>query len=128
MHYNAAQSGKISAPDTSAAQSSLYGALAAWYVAAGVKRPEQIIWAELVPFLGLSERDGRDYLAEYIVYRERHEEARVEALRKKVNAGLKAADKERKVVAAAMAESGVGWEQLLDANTQAMLRASLATL
>ncbi|UCC31575.1 MAG: hypothetical protein JSU86_04710 [Phycisphaerales bacterium] len=124
-HYNQAQSGQGSAPDTTPAQYALYGALASRYQVDGLNPPEMTVWAELAPFLALSRAEGREYLAEYIVYREKPADAKVNVLRKKVSEGLRAAEGEVKVMAAMAVEQGVAWGQLVDKHTRTTLKDSL---
>ena len=113
-HRRQAQSSQISARDTSPAQCGLYGALSTRYQADGLNPPEVTVWAELAPFLGLPDADGRESLAEYIVFREKPGEARVDDLRKKVNEGLNVAQRDVMVMAAMAVEQGVAWGQFLD--------------
>lgn len=124
-HLRKAQAGEISAPGSSLAQFALYGALATRYQASGLNPPEQTVWAELTPFMGLGDADGREYLAEYVVYRERPVEARTVPLRRKINEGLRAANTEVKAMAAVALMQGVAWGRLLDEPTRSMLDASL---
>lgn len=125
-HYKLAESGQIAAPDTSAAHCALYGALATRYQTAGQAPAETLLWAELAPFLGLSDADGREYLAEYIVYRESPGQAKEQDLRAKVNDSLKAADSEVQSMAAIALLQEVAWGQLVDERTRTALLSSMS--
>ena len=120
-HLKKAQSGAMSAPDTTPGQFALYGALATRYQTAGTSPPEPILWAELAPFLALCDSDARESLAEYVAYCEKPGEARVDALRTKVNEGLRRANKEQRMMAFMGLQQPVAWARLLDEEVRASL-------
>lgn len=121
-HLGKAHSGAIGAPDTPPAHCALYGALGTRYQAGGRVPPELKLWAELAPFLGLGESDARESLAEYVVYCEKPGEARVDALRTKVNEGLRRANKEVRMMAFMALQHDVAWACLLQAQVRALLK------
>jgi hypothetical protein len=63
----------------------LYGALATRYKSYGVSVSEREIWQELVPFLLMTEQEAPEALAEYVLYKERPNEARVPWLQNLLN-------------------------------------------
>jgi len=66
----------------------LYGALASRYKGYGISVGEREIWEELLPFLLMSEQDAPEALAEYVVYKERPNEAKVSWLKNLINNAL----------------------------------------
>ena len=124
-HLKKAYSGAISAPDTTPAQSALYGALGTRYLARGQVVPEVQLWKELIPFLALRDSDARESLAEYVVYCEKPAEARVDVLRAKINEGLRRANKEVRIMAFTAMQQGVAWTRLLEEQVRALLESSL---
>ncbi len=76
---------------SNAHQVGLYGALATryrvrWQEAAKPTEPE--IWIELIPFLVMDEEDSIEVLAEYILYKERPEEAKIFWVKDRINKAL----------------------------------------
>ncbi len=71
----------------------LFGALEARYLVSGVPTniTEEVIWAELLPFLYLDKATGRKALAEYIVYKEVPSDADIPWLETIVQRGYKLA-------------------------------------
>jgi len=74
----------------------LYGALSSRYLAGIKSIPEEVIWAELAPFLELEPDDGLAALAEYIVYKEMPAKADVSYLSRQVKKGLSLYDDEER--------------------------------
>ena len=110
-------SGHGPADDTSPHHLGLYGALASRYQARGTPMPEGIIWGELVPFLLMDEATSIEALAEYVVYKETPQEAKIECLTQFINESLRRKPSKDDVVRP-MASYGflnqVPWVELLE--------------
>ncbi len=70
----------------------LYGALWSRYKAGFQSAEDEVIWAELAPFLNLNPDDGLAALAEYVVYKETPLDANRDWLSKQVKKGLSLLD------------------------------------
>jgi hypothetical protein len=103
----------------------LYGALCTRYMVRGTPRPELLLWAELAPFLAMSEDTAAEALAEYAVYQERPADAKTEWLAEAINLALRNAAPNLQESPAAMATmglmNGATWSALLDADNRCML-------
>lgn len=100
----------------------MYGALGLRHHARGTKGGDVRIWNELAPFLAMGEREAVEALAEYVVFQESPQEARVTWLRDSINAALGSLsdDSQRKMAAIGMLNR-VAWCALLTADTAEML-------
>lgn len=124
-HRRKAELGELSAPDSKPHELALYGALATRYQSAGMDPPEIIVWQELAPFLGLSDDEARDSLAEYVVYRERPIDAKVRVLAEKIGQGITALDATARTMAAMAVQQKVAWGQLLSDDARSALASAL---
>ncbi|NOT00228.1 MAG: hypothetical protein HOP29_06330 [Phycisphaerales bacterium] len=124
-HRRKAESGELSAPDSKPHELALYGALATRYQSGGMDPPEIIVWQELAPFLGLSDDEARDSLAEYVVFRERPIDAKVRVLSEKISQGITALDVTARTMAAMAVEQKVAWGRLLSDDARSALTSAL---
>lgn len=107
----------------------LYGALGTRYRARFRPISEVALWTELAPFLSMNEADAVEALAEYMVYKEMPDEARVEWLKDRVNVSLQTSDDDaRKAAAAHGLMNKVAWSLLLDPTTISVIRKSVDKL
>src|SRR5215213_8986802 len=100
----------------------LYGALGLRHRARGTKGGEVRIWNELAPFLAMEEQEAVAAVAEYVVFQESPQEARITWLRDSINAALGSVtdDAYRKMAAIGMINQ-VAWCALLTSDTTQML-------
>ena len=95
----------------------LYDALRARYTARGQIINEMYLWAELTPFLLMTEKTACEALAEYIVYKETPSRARVSWLRQIISTSLRlpalSKDSPRTMASLAMIKN-VAWCNLLE--------------
>lgn len=118
-HLRLARAGKIPATDGPHA-AALYGALGSRYRAEGIDLSEILVWADLAPFLMMRDSDGIEALTEYVVFRERPNEARTSWLRDMVNTALRTPlppDHTYRKMAALGMMNRVHWVSLLDSDT-----------
>jgi len=127
-HFSAAQKGEIPLPDDiNPHLAGLYGALSTRYIAAKISRPETVLWAELVPFLLMSEKESMEALAEYVVcVEDSKDRQREEWLRELINTALRkitTADENYKCMAiSAITQTDIYWLSLLDSDIRELLR------
>lgn len=132
-HIRLAQKGRV--PSTGTPHSiGLYGALGSRYQARGnpvMKDPgwEVLIWGELSPFMLMKETEAVEALAEYVVYKEFPQKARVTWLKKLINSSLRACKDDSKI---AMAIAGlinqVAWCSLLEPETTKIIERAMEKL
>jgi hypothetical protein len=95
----------------------LHDALRARYTARGQIINEMYLWAELTPFLLMTEKTACEALAEYIVYKETPSRARVSWLRQIISTSLRlpalSKDSPRTMASLAMIKN-VAWCNLLE--------------
>lgn len=113
-HARLAREGRI--PSTDPPHSiGLYGALGSRYQAHRKSVAEVVLWGELAPFLLMEETEAVEALAEYVVYKEMPNKARVEWLKQVMNASIESCqDDSRKVMAAGGLLNRVAWCSLLE--------------
>ena len=95
----------------------LHDALRARYIARGQTANEMYLWAELTPFLLMTEKTACEALAEYIVYKETPSRARVSWLMQILSTSLRlpalSKDSPRTMASLAMIKN-VAWCNLLE--------------
>jgi tetratricopeptide (TPR) repeat protein len=113
-HVRLAKEGKI--PSTDPPHSvGLYGALCSRYRARGKPVVEVVLWGELAPFLLMKEDEAVEALAEYVVYKEMPNKARIAWLKELINSSIESCkDNSRKVTAAIGLLNQVTWCSLLE--------------
>ena len=125
-HVRLASQGKIPTADTSPHHVGLYGALSSRYKASGIQTNEVILWGELAPFLLMRESDSIEALAEYVVFKEKPQEAKEQWLKKAINDALRvppASDESPRTFAPIGIINQVAWCNLLDADIENILEA-----
>jgi len=106
----------------------LYGALGSRYRRRRITITELDIWAELVPFLLMSEREAPEALAEYVVYQERPREARTFWLKVLINDSLRkieSFEESMKIMVAMTMKNNVTWCNLINSDVKEILTAKL---
>ena len=113
-HARSAREGRI--PSTDPPHSvGLYGALGSRYRARGRAVAEVVLWGELAPFLSMKETEAVEALAEYVVYKEMPNKARVEWLKQVINASIESCkDDSWKVMTGGGLLNRVAWCSLLE--------------
>jgi hypothetical protein len=105
----------------------LYGALASRYKSYGVSVSQREIWQELVPFLLMTEQEAPQALAEYVLYKERPNEARVPWLQNLLNNALRrlpSSDDSSKKIFASLAYHNMVLFNFLDRDTREIIKCS----
>jgi len=83
-------------PGTSLHEFAMYGALASRYAVSFQSVAEEMVWAELAPFIRLQPDLGLKALAEYVVYKEMSIKADIPWLETVVRQGLRMWDEENR--------------------------------
>ena len=125
-HLKGALKGKISIDGLTPHQVALWGALAERYEISGIKvntknffqtiSNQQMVLAELLPFLYLPEDEAREALVEYVIYKEYTKDAKVSWLKNVVQKGNKITKEKDDLYDEMMKTSkviGVAWLSLL---------------
>ena len=108
----------------------LFGALGTRYKVRGLLPPQglpdMVLWPELSPFPLMPQAQAVEALAEYVVWQECRDEARVEWLREAINGALRSEPEEdlmsfREIAADALV-NGVAWLELLHRDVDDQLR------
>ena len=109
----------------------LHDALRARYTARGQTINEMYLWAELTPFLLMTEKTACEALAEYIVYKETPSRARVSWLRQILSTSLRlpalSKDSPRNMASLAMLKN-VAWCNLLEGEVRDSIERETAEL
>jgi hypothetical protein len=109
----------------------LHDALRARYTARGQTINEMYLWAELTPFLLMTEKTACEALAEYIVYKETPSRARVSWLRQIISTSLRlpalSKDSPRTMASLAMIKN-VAWCNLLEGDVRDLIEQETAEL
>lgn len=100
----------------------LFGALGTRYKARGLLPrqglPDVVLWPELSPFLLMPEAQAVEALAEYVVWQECRDEAKVEWLQQAINRALRQSPDDNlrsfREIAADALLTGVAWRELLE--------------
>ena len=102
----------------------LYGALASRYRSSSRNAAESAIWAELIPFLEMPERESVELLAEYVVLQEMPQQTRAQDLSDGINRVFESGLNEEHAAMAAVAFANrAPWCSLLRSEAAALLRA-----
>ena len=109
----------------------LHDALRARYTVHGQTINEMYLWAELTPFLLMTEKTACEALAEYIVYKETPSRARVSWLRQILSTSLRlpalSKDSPRNMASLAMLKN-VAWCNLLEEDVRDSIEQETAEL
>jgi len=127
-HVRLARQGRIPTEDLPHTVG-LYGALASRYRVRGAPVVEVAIWGELAPFLEMKETEAVEALAEYVVFQERPQDARVTWLKGTINSALQScSDESRKAMAGAGLINQVAWCALLEPSTRKAIEDAIERL